>query len=156
MSFSRFRRHQQQAFSPTSSASLSPTTPILESPITFQALTSRLVPEVSLRRKKKQDKSAAMPSMFPEVKDDEDVPIPNVVRVSSAEYKAENAGQTNVEAGQSSGTRIQHYDNIFNSHGPFNPPRTMAIHDSIVVVEIKTNTRVSGSHWDMKAETVPF
>lgn len=94
--------------------------------------------------------------MFPEVKDDEDVPIPNVVRVSSAEYKAENAGQTNVEAGQGNGTRIQYFDNIFNSHGPLNSPRTMAIHDSIVVVEIKTNTRVSGSRWDMKAETVPF
>lgn len=97
-----------------------------------------------------------MPSMFPEVKDDDDVPTPNVVRVSSAEYKAENSGQKNVEAGQGSGARTQYYDNIFNSRGPRNSPRTMAVHDSIVVVEIKTNTRVSGSRWVMKAETVPL
>lgn len=144
MSFSRFRRHQHQAFSPTSSASLSPTGPMLESPITLQALASRLVPEVSMRRKKKQDRTAAMSSMFPEEKDDDDVPASNVVRVSSAEDKTENAGQTNTEAGQGNGTRTQYYDDIFNSRGPLNSPRTMAIHDSIVVAEIKTNARVCG------------
>lgn len=144
MSFPRFRRqHHQQAFSPTSSEDLSPTVPVLDNPITFQALAARFVPEVSLRKKKKQGRAAAMPSMFlEEEKEEEDTPAPNLVRASSEDGKPDNAAKKNVEEAQARKTRTQYYDDIFNSRGPEHSSKTLITHDSVVVVEIKTNIKV--------------
>lgn len=140
MSFSHFRRHRQ-AFSPASSASLSPTELMPAQPISFQALTSRLIaPDVNERPKKKQGTTLMIPSMLEN--DDDDEPAPNAVRVSSEEDKPDNAEQTNVAAGQGNRALPQYYDDVFNSRGPLNSPGVTSVHESIVVVEIKTNTKV--------------
>ena len=140
MSFSHFRRHRQ-AFSPPSSASLSPTESIPAQPISLQALTSRLItPDVGERPKKKQGIASMIPSMLEN--DEEDEPAPNAVRVSSEEDKPDNADQTSAATGTGNRARPQYYDDVFNSRGPLNLPGATSIHESIVVVEIKTNTKV--------------
>ena len=141
MSFRRFRR--QEAFSPTSSASHSPTTPVIDSPITLHALASRMVPDVSLRRKRKQKRPAAMPSIFLDEHEDEDIAVPNVVRVLSAEAKKENAGRDRAEEAQGCKSKTDYYTDIFDPRGPQNPSRSVITHESIVVVEVKTNIGVS-------------
>lgn len=137
----RFRRHH--TYSPTSSTSLSPTDPVLEAPITFQALAARIVPDVSLRKKKKERKGLVMPPMFSEERDDdEDTPPPKLVKVCSADVKAENAGRKIGEEAQACKSKTQYFDDIFNSRGPQHTPTTLVTHESIVVIEIKINTKV--------------
>lgn len=140
MSFYRFKR---QTYSPTSSTSLSPTSPVIENPITFQALAARMVPDVSLRKKKKQQKPLVLPSMFlEEDADDEDTPPPKLVRVPSADEGTENASRTNGGEAQARRNKTQYYDGIFNDRGPEHPSTSLLTNGSIVVVEIKISTRV--------------
>lgn len=82
-----------------------------------------------------------IPSML-ENDEDDDEPIPNAVRVSSDEDQSDNAEQTNVATGNGNRALPQYYDDVFNSRGLLNPPGTTSVHESIVVVEIKTNTKV--------------
>lgn len=140
MSFYRFKR---QTYSPTSSTSLSPTGPVMENPITFQALAARIVPDVSLRKKKKQRKPLVLPSMFlEEDADDEDTPPPKLVRVSSADEKTDNAARTNGGEAQARKNKTQYFDGIFNNRGPEHSSASLLANGSIVVVEIKISTRV--------------
>lgn len=114
-------------------------------PISFQALTSRLItPDVDERPTKKQVIGSMIPSMLEHDKDN-DEPIPNAVRVSSEEDKSGNAEQTNVATGNGNRALPQYYDDVFNSRGPLNPPGATSVHESIVVIEIKTNTKVTRS-----------
>lgn len=140
MSFYRFKR---QTYSPTSSTSLSPTGPVMENPITFQALAARIVPDVSLRKKKKQRKPLVLPSMFlEEDADDEDTPPPKLVRVSSADEKTDNAARINGGEAQARKNKTQYFDGIFNNRGPEHSSASLLASGSIVVVEIKISTRV--------------
>ena len=84
-----------------------------------------------------------MPSIFLEEHEDEDIAVPNVVRVLSAEAKKENAGRDRAEEAQGCKSKTDYYTDIFDPRGPQDPSRPVITHESIVVVEVKTNIGVS-------------
>ncbi|EAW07197.1 MIF domain protein [Aspergillus clavatus NRRL 1] len=139
LSFLR-RRHN---FSPTSSASLSPTVPVLQSPAMFQALTTKTVPEETLKQKNKLERAAIKPSMFFEEKEDDDTATTGPKRGGSADAPSVQVAHKSVKEEPSPQAKNHYFEDVFSSRGPLISPRTRISNDSIVVIEVKTNSRVS-------------
>lgn len=141
LSFLR-RRHN---YSTTSSTSLSPTVPVLQSPAMFQALTSKTVPEETLKQKNKLERAAIKPSMFFEDKEEDDTVAPDLKHGVSPGAQSVHVAHRSADDEQSPQTKTRCFDELFNTRGPLISPRTRISNDSVVVIEIKTNSRVCQS-----------
>ncbi|KAH1529276.1 hypothetical protein KXX25_001519 [Aspergillus fumigatus] len=139
LSFLR-RRHN---YSTTSSTSLSPTVPVLQSPAMFQALTSKTVPEETLKQKNKFERAAIKPSMFFEDKEEDDTVAPDLKHGVSPGAQSVHVAHRSVDDEQSPQTKTRCFDELFNTRGPLISPRTRISNDSVVVIEIKTNSRIT-------------
>ncbi|KAF4279325.1 hypothetical protein CNMCM8689_002370 [Aspergillus fumigatus] len=139
LSFLR-RRHN---YSTTSSTSLSPTVPVLQSPAMFQALTSKTVPEETLKQKNKFERAAIKPSMFFEDKEEDDTVAPDLKHGVSPGAQSVHVAHRSADDEQSPQTKTRCFDELFNTRGPLISPRTRISNDSVVVIEIKTNSRIT-------------
>ncbi|KAF4188076.1 hypothetical protein CNMCM7927_002568 [Aspergillus lentulus] len=139
LSFLR-RRHN---YSTTSSTSLSPTVPVLQSPAMFQALTSKTVPEETLKQKNKLERAAIKPSMFFEDKEEDDTVAPDLKHGVSPDAQSVHVAHRSADDEQSPQTKSRYFEDLFATRGPLISPRTRISNDSVVVIEIKMNSRIS-------------
>lgn len=67
------------------------------------------------------------------------------------------ASERNPNEDEAARKRNQYFEDSFSTREPHNAPRYRVNQDSIVVIEIKTNTRVCFHflHWDMKLSSIP-
>ncbi|KAI9368753.1 hypothetical protein BJX61DRAFT_536999 [Aspergillus egyptiacus] len=140
--FSLIRR--RQTISTGSSSSLSPTVPVLESPVSFHALASQMnVSEATLKQTNRLNRAPVKPSMFFEDKeDDDDGPIPRLTRgnpkaVRTARVERKSSGEE---------TPLTHikspfFEDSFDTRTPWMPPSARISQNSVVVIEIKVNTK---------------
>ncbi|KAL5342443.1 Tautomerase/MIF superfamily [Aspergillus crustosus] len=139
--FSLLRRRQNT--SSASSSDLSPTIPILESPISFHALASQNVSEATLKQTK-LNRAPVMPSMFFDDKEeDDDGTVPNLTTGDHKDARtARAAHKSSVDERPLIRTKSQFFDNTFNARSPWISPSARVSQDSLVVIEIKMNINV--------------
>ncbi|PYI07164.1 hypothetical protein BO78DRAFT_469442 [Aspergillus sclerotiicarbonarius CBS 121057] len=138
--FSLRRRRNDPSL--TSSGSVSPTVPVLQSPVTFQAFATVNVSEATLKQKNKLERSPVRPSMFLEEKDDDETPVPALVGGAPVDVKSAHVERKSVEEKPMTRTKSQYFEDAFSTRGPLCSPRSQISQDSVVVVEIKINTKV--------------
>jgi hypothetical protein len=139
------RRHN---ISSTSSSDLSPTIPVLESPVSFQALTPQSISEATLKQNK-LNRTPVKPSMFfEEREEDEDGVVPNLTSVDPKDGRSARAVHKGcADERLLSRTKSQFFEDSFRNRNPWISPSTRMSQDSLVVIEIKMNIKVSnGSH----------
>ncbi|RAL16929.1 MIF domain protein [Aspergillus homomorphus CBS 101889] len=136
----------------TSSSSISPTVPVLQSPMAFQALGSRTISEATLKQKNKLDRAPVRPSMFLEEKDDDENQIYPLKPGAPAEVKPTHLERKSMENESVLRPRTQHFEDLFTTRGPLSSPRSQVSHDSVIVVEVKINTRIKDD--DMLASMI--
>ncbi|PYH87726.1 MIF domain protein [Aspergillus ellipticus CBS 707.79] len=134
------RRHDLSNTS--SSGSLSPNVPVLQSPVTFQAFAAVNVSEATLKQKNRLERAPVRPSMFLEERDDDEAPISTLTSGAPVDVKSNRVEHKSVEDKPISQTRTHYFEDVFGTRGPANSPRTQISQDSVVVVEIKINTKV--------------
>ncbi|KAL4944424.1 hypothetical protein BDV06DRAFT_220269 [Aspergillus oleicola] len=140
--FSLLRRRQR--FSSGSSSSLSPTVPVLESPLTFHALAAQEISEATLK-KNRFNRIPGKPSMTFENQedDDEDGSIPNLTSGDLKDGRSpRTAHKSSAEERPLTRPKSQFFEESFNSRTPWLTTGTRVGQDSFVVIEIKTNTSV--------------
>ncbi|KAI2907878.1 hypothetical protein CBS63078_4729 [Aspergillus niger] len=135
-------RRRRNDLSNTSSGSISPPVPILQSPVTFQAFASVSVSEATLKQKNKLERDPVRPSMFLEEKDDDEAPNSALTGGAPLDVKPVHIERKSVEEKPMTRTKSQYFEDAFSTRGPLTSPRTQISQDSVVVVEIKTNTKV--------------
>ncbi|KAL4788556.1 hypothetical protein BJX76DRAFT_344704 [Aspergillus varians] len=136
--FSLLRRRQN--LSSTSSSSLSPTVPVLESPISFHALSSQHISEATLKQCK-LNRAPVKPSMFFEDKEeDDDGSVPNL---TSGDHKdgrtPRTAHKSSVEERPFAQPKSQFFEDSLRSRSPWVSSSAHIGQDSLVVIEIKLN-----------------
>ncbi|RAL05468.1 MIF domain protein [Aspergillus ibericus CBS 121593] len=137
--FSLRRRRNNPSL--TSSGSLSPTVPVLQSPVTFQAFATVNVSETTIKQKNKLERTPVKPSMFLEEKDDDDTPVPALAGRAPVDVKSAQVERKSVEERPTTRTKSQYFEDAFSTRGPLSSPRSQISQDSVVVVEIKMNTK---------------
>ncbi|KAL3467550.1 Tautomerase/MIF superfamily [Aspergillus heterothallicus] len=139
--FSIIRRRQN--LSSTSSSDLSPNVPVLESPISFQALTSQSISEATLKQNK-LNRTPVKPSMFFEEKEeDEDGTVPNLTGGDPKDGRSARAvHRGGADDRLLSRTKSQFFEDSFSTRNPWISPSARMSQESLVVIEIKMNTRV--------------
>ncbi|GLB08770.1 ADP-ribose 1''-phosphate phosphatase [Aspergillus tubingensis] len=135
-------RRRRNDLSNTSSGSISPPVPVLQSPVTFQAFASVNVSEATLKQKNKLERAPVRPSMFLEEKDDDEAPISALTGGAPLDVKPAHVERKSVEEKPMTRTKSQYFEDAFSTRGPLTSPRTQISQDSVVVVEIKVNTKV--------------
>ncbi|KAL3251338.1 hypothetical protein ABHI18_010688 [Aspergillus niger] len=135
-------RRRRIDLSNTSSGSISPPVPILQSPVTFQAFASVSVSEATLKQKNKLERDPVRPSMFLEEKDDDEAPNSALTGVAPLDVKPVHIERKSVEEKPMTRTKSQYFEDAFSTRGPLTSPRTQISQDSVVVVEIKINTKI--------------
>ncbi|PWY95334.1 MIF domain protein [Aspergillus sclerotioniger CBS 115572] len=138
--FSLRRRRNNPSL--TSSGSASPTVPVLQSPVTFQAFASVNVSETTLKQKNKLERAPVRPSMFLEEKDDDETSTPALAGGAPVDIRPAHVERKSVEEKPMTQTRSQYFEDAFSTRGPLTSPRSQISQDSVVVVEIKINTKV--------------
>ncbi|KAB8202166.1 hypothetical protein BDV34DRAFT_215695 [Aspergillus parasiticus] len=128
------RRHDPSA---TSSASLSPTVPTLESPVSFQALAVRAVSDTAMAQRNKLDRPPARPSMFIEETDDDDSMAPKSTCGTPADPKSVDVIRKSVEEEPMRRTKSQYFDDFFSTRGRELSSRDRLSHKSVMVAELK-------------------
>lgn len=134
------RRHDP---SPTSSASLSPTVPTLESPVSFQALAVRAVSDTTMTQPNKLDRPPARPSMFIEETDDDDSMLPKLTRGTPADPKSADVIGKSVEEEPVRRAKSQYFDGFFSARGQELSLRDRLSQTSVIVAELKLSKTVS-------------
>ncbi|KAL2853363.1 hypothetical protein BJY01DRAFT_259108 [Aspergillus pseudoustus] len=142
--FSMIRR--RKSLSSTSSSDLSPTVPVLESPISFQALTSQSISEATLKQNK-LNRTPVKPSMFFEEKEeDEDGTVPNLTSGDPKDGRSARAAhKSGADERLLSRTKSHFFEDSFSTRSPWITPSARMCQESLVVIEIKMNTRRSES-----------
>ncbi|GCB26296.1 ADP-ribose 1''-phosphate phosphatase [Aspergillus awamori] len=135
-------RRRRIDLSNTSSGSISPPVPILQSPVTFQAFASVSVSEATLKQKNKLERDPVRPSMFLEEKDDDEAPNSALTGGAPLDVKPVHIERKSVEEKPMTRTKSQYFEDAFSTRGPLTSPRTQISQDSVVVVEIKINTKI--------------
>ncbi|KAL4956007.1 hypothetical protein BDW69DRAFT_192768 [Aspergillus filifer] len=137
--FSLLRRRQR--FSTASSSSLSPTVPVLESPLTFHALAAQEISEATLKQNR-FNRLPGKPSMtFENQEDDDDGSIPNLTSGDLKDGRSpRTAHKSSAEERPLTRPKSQFYEESFSSRTPWLTTGTRVGQDSFVVIEIKTNT----------------
>ncbi|RAH60260.1 hypothetical protein BO85DRAFT_457130 [Aspergillus piperis CBS 112811] len=136
-------RRRRNDLSNTSSGSISPPVPVLQSPVTFQAFASVDVSEATLKQKNKLERPPVRPSMFLEEKDDDEAPLSALTGGAPLDVKPAHVERKSVEERPMTRTKSQYFEDAFSTRGPLTSPRTQISQDSVVVVEIKVNTKKS-------------
>ncbi|KNG82201.1 hypothetical protein ANOM_008465 [Aspergillus nomiae NRRL 13137] len=134
------RRHDP---SPTSSASLSPTVPTLESPVSFQALAVRAVSDTTMTQRNKLDRPPARPSMFIEETDDDDSMLPKLTRGTPADPKSAGVIGKSVEEEPVRRAKSQYFDGFFSARGQELSLRDRLSQTSVIVAELKLSKTVT-------------
>ncbi|RAH79848.1 hypothetical protein BO86DRAFT_435383 [Aspergillus japonicus CBS 114.51] len=147
--FSFRKRHSGPS---TSSSSISPTIPVLQSPMAFQALGARTISEATLKQKNKLDRAPVRPSMFLEEKDDDEHPMYPIKPGAPADVKPTHLERKSIEGESVLRPKSQYFEEMFNIRGLVTSPRTQITHESVTVVEVKINTRVKDD--DTLASTI--
>ncbi|KAL4795696.1 Tautomerase/MIF superfamily [Aspergillus venezuelensis] len=139
--FSLLRRRQR--FSSASSSSLSPTVPVLESPLTFHALAAQEISEATLKQNR-FNRLPGKPSMtFENQEDDDDGSIPNLTSGDLKDGRSpRTAHKSSAEERPLTQPKSQFYEESFSSRSPWLTTGTRVGQDSFVVIEIKTNINV--------------
>ncbi|OJI97174.1 hypothetical protein ASPVEDRAFT_49218 [Aspergillus versicolor CBS 583.65] len=131
--FTLLRRRRN--LSSTSSSDLSPTVPVLESPITFHAIASQSVSEATLKQSG-LNRAPVKPSMFFEDREeDDDGSAPNLTSPRAVHRSSD-------EDRPLTQPKSQFFDNSFSSRSPWVSPSARINQDSFVVIEIKLNIGV--------------
>ncbi|RAK78454.1 MIF domain protein [Aspergillus fijiensis CBS 313.89] len=138
--FSFRKRHSGPS---TSSSSISPTVPVLQSPMAFQALGARTISEATLKQKNKLDRAPVRPSMFLEEKDDDEHAMYPIKPGVPADVKPTHLERKSIEGESVLRPKSQYFEEMFNIRGLVTSPRTQITHEAVTVVEVKINTRVS-------------
>ena len=136
-----------------SSTSLSPTVPTLEVPSAFHVSAIRSgTADDTIRAKNKPGRVLALPSMFQD--DDEDEDDDNLLDDVTCDCEA-LAGISTVhvehriaDEGEVNQPQTQHYEESFATRAVDNEHKARVNQDSIVVVEIKINAKVSRASLD--------
>ncbi|KAF9885536.1 hypothetical protein FE257_012864 [Aspergillus nanangensis] len=138
--FSLLRGHNN--LSSTSSTSLSPTIPVLESPLTYLSLTNpATVSEAAMTQKSQMDKGPARPSVFIEEKDEDDDTTPDLMRGLTPGVKSSRVSHRSMEDQLPHQAKIQYFEGAFNTRPP-QSPRDRINQLSAIVVELKVNIMV--------------
>ncbi|PYH49392.1 MIF domain protein, partial [Aspergillus saccharolyticus JOP 1030-1] len=137
--FSFRKRHGSPS---TSSSSISPTVPVLQSPLAFQALGPRTISEATLKQKNKLDRAPVRPSMFLEEKDDDDNPMYPIKPGAPADVKSTHFERKIIEGESVLRPKSQYFEDIFNVRGLVTSAKTRITQDSVIVIEIKISTQV--------------
>ncbi|KAL4934543.1 MIF domain protein [Aspergillus undulatus] len=137
--FSLLRRRQR--FSSASSSSLSPTVPVLESPLTFHALAAQEISEATLKQNR-LNRAPSKPLITFEDREDDDGPIPNLTTGDHKEGRSPHTAHKSSEGTPLAQPKSQFYEESFSSRAPWLSPGARIGQDSFVVIEIKTNTNV--------------
>ena len=80
--------------------------------------------------------------MFLEEKDDDEAPISALTGGAPLDVKPAHVERKSVEEKPMTRTKSQYFEDAFSTRGPLTSPRTQISQDSVVVVEIKVNTKV--------------
>ncbi|KAB8238421.1 hypothetical protein ETB97_010137 [Aspergillus alliaceus] len=131
------RRHNPSA---ASSTSLSPTVPILESPVTFRAMSAGAFSEATMAQRSKLDKLPPRPPMFMEETDEDDSVAPNLTRRSSPDPASLEVVRKSVGEEPMRQTKLQYYEDTFGTRR--RDPRDRVALDSVIVAEIKISNMV--------------
>ncbi|PWY89978.1 Tautomerase/MIF [Aspergillus heteromorphus CBS 117.55] len=127
----------------SSSGSLSPTVPVLQSPVTFQAFAAVNVSEATLKQRSKLERAPVRPSMFLEEKDeDDDPPIAALTSGAPLDVKSNRAEHKSNEDKPIQRSRSHYYEDVFSTRGPLTSPRTQISQESVVVIELKVNSQI--------------
>ncbi|RAH46499.1 MIF domain protein [Aspergillus brunneoviolaceus CBS 621.78] len=137
--FSFRKRHSGPS---TSSSSISPTVPVLQSPMAFQALGARTISEATLKQKNKLDRAPVRPSMFLEEKDDDEHAMYPIKPGVPADVKPTHLERKSIEGESVLRPKSQYFEEMFNIRGLVTSPRTQITHEAVTVVEVKINTRI--------------
>ncbi|KAL2822382.1 hypothetical protein BDW59DRAFT_173891 [Aspergillus cavernicola] len=140
--FTLLRR--RQTISSASSSSLSPTVPVLESPISFHALASQMnVSEATLKQNNRLNRGPVKPSMFFEEKEeDDDGSVPHLARGDPKDGRSAHAAhKSSVEERPLNHTDSQFFEDAFGTRDPWMSPSARIGQDSLVVIEVKLNIR---------------
>ncbi|KAL3480347.1 hypothetical protein BJX99DRAFT_27841 [Aspergillus californicus] len=140
--FTLLRR--RQTISSTSSSSLSPTVPVLASPMSFHALASEMgVSEATLKQNSRLNRAPVKPSMFFEEKEDDEGSAPNLARGDAKGSRSPHAAQkSSVEERPLTQTRSPFFEDAFGTRAPWMSPSTRITQESLVVIEIKFNMAI--------------
>lgn len=86
-----------------------------------------------------------MPSMFHDDNEDEedDKAVHDVTRGAPADPSPARVEHKSTEGGEVNQAQTQHYEEAFATRGPHSASKTQVTQDSILIVEIKINARVS-------------
>ena len=133
------RRHDPSA---TSSASLSPTVPSLESPVSFQALAARAVSDTTMVQRNKLNRPPARPSMFIEETDDDDSMAPKSNHGAPADPKSVDVIRKSVEEEPMRRAKSQCFDDFFSTRGRELSLRDRLSQKSVIVAELKLSKTV--------------
>lgn len=140
-----FLARRRKGFS-SSSSSLSPTAPTLEAPSTFKVSVPRsAAADATIRARYKPEGVIAMPSMFHDDNEDEedDKAVHDVTRGAPADPSPARVEHRSTEGAEVNQAQTQHYEEAFATRGPHSASKTQVTQDSILIVEIKINARVS-------------
>ncbi|KAJ0425846.1 Tautomerase/MIF superfamily [Aspergillus carlsbadensis] len=139
--FSMIRRRHN--ISSTSSSDLSPTIPVLESPVSFQALTPQSISEATLKQNK-LNRTPVKPSMFfEEREEDEDGAVPNLTRGGPKDGRSARAVHKScADERLLSRTKSQFFEDSLRNRNPWISPSARMSQDSLVVIEINMNIRI--------------
>ncbi|KAL4809306.1 Tautomerase/MIF superfamily [Aspergillus unguis] len=140
--FSVLRR--RQVLSSASSSDLSPTVPVLESPISFHAMASHDVDEATLKQSR-LNRDPVKPSMFFEDKEEDDLDgsVPNLRAGDRKVGRSPHAAQkSSGEEEPLAQPKSQFFEESFSARAPWGSPSARMSQDSLVVIELKVNTSV--------------
>lgn len=127
-----------------SSASLSPTGLTLESPSTFQVSAVKpALSEATMKQKDKQDAVLAMPSMFQEEKEADEKILTDLTRGAPADPANVYLAPKTIDEDETNKNKNHYLEETFAIRAPHNTPKTRVGQESIVVVDIRINARVS-------------
>ena len=139
LGLNRFKRYHNTS---DSSSYLDPIIPVLESPVMFHAMMPGTVSEVTLKQKSSLERNSIIPSVFIDEAEEEESTVPEMKSRPSTETKPPHLVNKSFEKEPASRLKTRYFEDAFSARGPMASPRTRINQESIVVVDIKCNTRV--------------
>lgn len=139
LDLSRFKRYHNTS---DSSSTLDPIIPVLESPVMFHAMMPGTVSEVTLKQKSSLERNPMIPSVFIDEAEEEESTVPEMKSRPSTNPKPPRRVNRSFDEGPAARLKTRYFEDAFSARGPLVSMRNRVDQESIVVVDVKFNTRV--------------
>lgn len=108
----------------------------------FHAMMPGTVSEVTLKQKSSLERNSIIPSVFIDEAEEEESTVPEMKSRPSTDTKPPRLVNKSFEEEPASRLKTRYFEDAFSTRGPMVSPRTRINQESIVVVDIRCNTRV--------------